>query len=68
MFFFGIYTLVIRIKSPDKFSKLDSIKEKLGDNMGYAMHTFLYSIVPIFFGGSFYFFWDNRNISSKIFF
>ncbi len=48
---FGLYTLIVRIKAPDKFAKLSAMKEKFGSNLGIAIHTFAYTIIPLIFGG-----------------
>ena len=48
---FGFYTLITRIKAPEKFAKLSAMKEKFGNGLGVAIHTFAYTIVPIIFGG-----------------
>ena len=47
---FGIITLVMRQRSPERFAKLRAMKEKLGDKAGYRLHLFGYSLVPIVVG------------------
>ncbi|MEH6345489.1 MAG: hypothetical protein V7785_10425 [Bermanella sp.] len=47
---YGIYTLVARIKSPEKFGKLVAMKEKFGNGVGTAIHTFAYTFMPVAFG------------------
>jgi len=47
---FGILTAVIRKRSPEKFRKLQSMKERLGDTAGERLHFFGYSLVPILVG------------------
>ena len=48
---FGVYTMIARFKSPDKFAKLEAMKEKFGSGVGTTIHTIAYSVVPIVFGG-----------------
>jgi hypothetical protein len=47
---FGVCTLIIRIKWPQKFSKLNAMKEKFGEKAGTAIHTISYTVLPIVAG------------------
>jgi len=47
---FGIYTLIVRMKKPEKFGKLNVMKEKFGDKAGVVIHTISYTIIPIIAG------------------
>jgi hypothetical protein len=47
---FGICTLFVRIKRPEKFGKLNAMKEKFGEKTGSAIHTISYTVIPIIAG------------------
>jgi len=47
---YSIYTLIMHIKSPEKFGKLKAMKEKLGDTMGNIIHIIAYAVLPFVFG------------------
>ena len=47
---FGICTLFVRVKNPEKFSKLDAMKEKYGEKAGVAIHVISYTVIPIIAG------------------
>ncbi len=47
---FGICTLFLRVKNPEKFWKLNAMKEKYGEKTGVAIHTISYTIIPIIAG------------------
>jgi hypothetical protein len=47
---FGICTLLLRVKSPGKFRKLNAMKEKYGDSIGVTIHTISYTVIPIIVG------------------
>lgn len=47
---FGIYTLYVRARKPEHFTKLKAMQEKFGDKPGYAVHVIGYSVIPIVFG------------------
>jgi hypothetical protein len=47
---FGISTLVIRKRSPERLPKLQAMKERLGDEAGYRLHFVGYTLVPILVG------------------
>jgi hypothetical protein len=59
---YGIYTAFMRVKTPEKFGKLEAMKKKFGDKAGKIIHIVSYTIIPIlvgivfiitgFFGGS----------------
>ncbi len=47
---FGIWTHYLRIKSPEKFSKLEAMKKFYGQKRGETIHLIAYTAVPIVFG------------------
>jgi low temperature requirement protein LtrA len=47
---YGIYTMTMRKRSPEKFGKLKAMKEKHGDSTGLAIHIMAYTVVPIVVG------------------
>jgi len=47
---FGIYILMMRRKSPEKFGKLKAMKEYWGDEKGTTIHIIGYTIIPIVAG------------------
>ncbi len=47
---FGICTLIVRVKNPEKFGKLKAMKEKYGETTGAAIHTISYTVIPIIAG------------------
>jgi hypothetical protein len=47
---YGILTMILRIKSPEKFGKLEAMKKRFGSTMGLVIHIFAYSVLPILFG------------------
>lgn len=47
---YGIYTLRMRTRSPEKFGKLTAMKDKFGDSTGMAIHIVAYTVVPIVVG------------------
>ncbi len=47
---FGVCTLFVRIKRPEKFGKLNAMKEKFGEKTGAAIHTISYTVVAIIAG------------------
>ena len=47
---FGVCTLFVRMKNPDKFGKLNAMKEKYGEKTGAAIHTISYTVLPIIAG------------------
>ena len=47
---FGLFTAMLRQKSPEKLKMLDAMKQKLGDKPGQFLHILAYSIIPIVFG------------------
>ena len=49
-FLFGIYTFIVRIKSPEKFGKLEQMKKRFGDKTGTILHIVFYTIIPIIIG------------------
>jgi hypothetical protein len=47
---YGIYTMTMRTRSPEKFGKLKAMKDKYGDSNGLAIHIMAYTVVPIVVG------------------
>ena len=47
---FGIYSFIIRRNNPDKFGKLEKMKQFYGDKAGNVIHIVFYSIAPIALG------------------
>lgn len=47
---FGLYTLVARVKTPEKLGKLEAMKKQWGPSAGNAVHLVAYTIVPIIVG------------------
>ena len=47
---FGVCTLFFRMKNPEKFGKLNAMKEKYGEKVGTAIHTISYTVLPIIAG------------------
>jgi hypothetical protein len=44
---FGLYTAYARTTSPDKFGKLEAMKEQWGPTAGNLVHLIAYTLVPI---------------------
>jgi hypothetical protein len=49
-FVYGIFSIILRIKSPEKFGKLEAMKKKFGDKSGMVIYIIFYSILPILAG------------------
>lgn len=49
---FGVYTIYLRATAPEKFEKLQAMKDSMGDSVGMAVHTIAYSIVPLGIGAT----------------
>ena len=47
---YGIYTIIIRIKNPQKLTKLTEMKKRMGDKRATITHTIFYSVFPIVAG------------------
>jgi hypothetical protein len=47
---YGLYTLYARSATPEKFAKLEAMKERWGEQNGNLLHLVSYSIVPIAVG------------------
>lgn len=47
---FGIYTFLLRRKSPEKLVKLGAMKKFYGDKKGALIHIIAYTIAPIVVG------------------
>lgn len=50
VFTYGIYTIIVRIREPGKLRKLAIFQKYLGPKIGYIVHCFFYSVLPILFG------------------
>lgn len=49
---YGVFTLFLRFTAPEKFGKLEAMKERLGEKAGLAFHFFSYTVIPIAVGVS----------------
>ncbi len=47
---YGLYTLVTRQVTPQKMTKLQSLKQSHGEKMGLSIHIIGYTVVPIVAG------------------
>jgi len=47
---FGVYTLILRARRPDKFAKLEAMQKAWGRTLGTIIHVVAYSVVPLLFG------------------
>jgi len=47
---YGIYTMTMRTRSPEKLGKLKAMKDKYGDSSGTAIHIVAFTVVPIVMG------------------
>ena len=47
---FGIYTMFVRVRRPEQYTKLKAMQDRLGDKPGYTVHLIAYSVVPMIFG------------------
>jgi hypothetical protein len=47
---YGIYTFIMRKKSPGSFWKLEPMKKFWGEKLGYGIHVVGYTVVPILVG------------------
>ena len=47
---YGILSLYTRIRSPERLSKLASMKRVYGNKAGEIVHAILYTIIPVVFG------------------
>lgn len=47
---YGIYSIFIRMKSPEKFGKLEPMKKLYGEKLGLVIHFISYTVVPIVIG------------------
>ncbi len=43
---YGMYTLVLRVKVPEKFGKLEAMKKAWGEKAGLAIHFVGYTVAP----------------------
>lgn len=50
---YGLYTLVLRKKAPEKFGKLVAMQRAWGEKPGLILHWVGYTLVPILVGISF---------------
>ena len=47
---YGLYTLIARQVTPEKFGKLQSMISRYGLKMGFSIHFVGYTVVPIVAG------------------
>ena len=47
---FGLYTAIVRVISPQKFVKLEAMKQKFGNSTGTLIHTVAYTFLPLVCG------------------
>ena len=47
---YGLYTAFARSRTPEKFAKLEAMKEQLGERGGTALHIIGYTVLPIVVG------------------
>jgi hypothetical protein len=47
---FGLYTAIVRVKSPQRFVKLEAMKQKFGNNTGTFIHKVAYTFLPLVSG------------------
>ncbi len=47
---FGLYTIYVRVISPENFGKLAAMRNQFGDTAGTVIHTVAYSVLPIVAG------------------
>lgn len=47
---YGIYTAVARVRTPEKFHKLEPMKKFWGEKAGLAVHFMGYTLIPIIAG------------------
>ncbi len=47
---YGVYTMTMRTRAPEKFGKLKAMKDKYGDSNGLAIHIMAFTVVPIVMG------------------
>ena len=50
---FGIYTLIVRMKAPHKFGKLEAMKKFWGPRRGTIVHIVGYTVFPLVLGSLF---------------
>ena len=47
---YGIYTIIVRIKNPQKLTKLTEMKKRMDNKRATIIHTIFYSVFPIIVG------------------
>ncbi|RYF37468.1 MAG: hypothetical protein EOO38_26225 [Cytophagaceae bacterium] len=47
---YGLYSIYARLKHPEKFGKLEAMKQQFGPRAGSLIHVISYTVVPILFG------------------
>lgn len=47
---YGIYTIVIRKRNPEKLVKLTEMKKNMGSKRAIFTHVLFYSVLPILLG------------------
>ena len=48
--FYGLYTIYARLKTPDKFGKLEAMRQSYGHKAGTIVHTISYTLIPLVVG------------------
>lgn len=47
---YGVYTLIMRFKAPEKFGKLEVMRRFWGEKAGLVIHFVGYTLVPMIVG------------------
>lgn len=47
---YGLFSIYVRLKCPEKFGKLEAMKQIYGQRPGAIVHTVSYTIIPIVVG------------------
>ncbi len=47
---YGLFTVFIRAKHPEKFAKLEAMKKAYGEKAGVIVHVIGYTVVPVAVG------------------
>jgi len=47
---YGVITIILRLRRPESFRKLEAMKKTFGDRGGLIVHTITYSGLPIVAG------------------
>lgn len=62
VFAFGLYITILRRISPQKLSRLRSLKDLFGEKNGNTIHLLAYSVAPLL-AGAFFLFAGSRGVS-----